>query len=208
MEVLPSVNYVIEAHSLLWSWELCLKSSDYWHPVCQAVSGSMGSEALLFALPARGSLGRALSWKSVGDTGFPSLCALTGNSLPVGKHDFIVILILTFQPHYCSVRCTEQASRRAAHSEGRVGVSDHLDHGRSHKLRVQDTALLLWRPPRKPSALLVKAAGACSCTSAWRGCSWSQNFLHCSLPALYRCCNLSCGKSRTSATSSGWMRCR
>ena len=76
------------------------------------------------------------------DIGFPSLYALIDNNLPVDKHDFIVTLILTFQRHYCSVVCIEQASRRAGHSEGRVGVSDHLDHGRSRKLRVLDTELL------------------------------------------------------------------
>ena len=58
------------------------------------------------------------------------------------KHDFIVILILTLQPRYCSVKCIEQASKRAVHSEERVDVSDHLDHVHSRKLRVPDTELL------------------------------------------------------------------
>ena len=149
-----------------------------------------------------------LSWKWVGDTGFPSSCAPIDNNLLVDKHDFIVILILTLRPRYYSAVCIEQASRRAVHSEGRVGASDHLDHGRSCKLSVRDTELLLWHPLRKLSVLQEKAADACLCTSGWTRCSWSQNFLHCLILAPCQCCSLSCGKSRTLATSSGWMRYR
>ena len=179
------------------------KSWDCSHPVCQAGSGNMGSRVSAFGLLAHDSLDKALSWKWVGDTGFPSLCELTDNNLPVDKHDFIVILILMFQQHYCSVECIEQASRRAGHSEGRVGVSDHLDHGHSCKLRVLDTELLLWHRLHKPSVLQEKVADACLCTSGWTRRSWSQSFLHCLLPALCQCCSLSCGKSQTLATSSG-----